>query len=1514
MTRFLTRLVLIALIVGFVFPAPQLFAQDASTRYKDPTYRFTEEDYDPDITQYDVSTLSAEDQIIAGLSASTDTLNGLNQAFGVINGDGQYRPGSLRNLKLKPSDKKRLIQIANGSLTERQKKSIFYDSRLMNLLVKLTSPREAGGGGLTYLKVGDLLRFRSDPRSKETENTDNISQHTYGKAADILEINKTRCVASSFFGGDEKLPPFPVKVAWQGGGPYDPSAEGRGSFDANLRNQAFRDILGTLPGDTYNGSIQGFNDVLQQTQRRVIANDLGLDPASLDYLVNNDVLETLGRVIVNKNLGFPQSPTALSGNNKTEVLRSIPQAFMEQSLNLPPGSFKGDLNDAIERLGRYKVALDVGADPADIIAGKVDEVRNSPYYQTYKETENAYRLVSGTLDKLKNNDADAYRQVGAILIADRLHYAPGERQQLINQASSKQVTQLNLGHIGDLKDFPGSAILMLAPGNESSKTKGEDYIAKVLLGANGDATLDQLEESIRTVLSAQMPILSAANTKGDVINFFENNNSDKSRTAFREIGAKYMEEAFDLPTNSFATTFINAKGSPSFDQFINRLGQRVLEEYAGAGENGFQNAIALNGLDVSKADYNLSLPAGTIKQFTDRKLNANELKKLVGQAYLRDMFSERYMVPEVGMASISFNDMFSILLGQVNDAATRAGASWVEEDLGLTPGSFASIFSGAEDADRMSYAGLSVVAGELFEVFDINLNELTSVDAITQATGAARIETVVGLTPGSWRESLAVVKSKNPDRFDTIFSSPTDIDAILGITSGATKQFLDGKLAPNDLAAQVGKPLFDKLNTDTLENKFGWDSRFKVDGTKILAAINKGDITETKQQLAKIGGFNLDFAFGYDSGTMRDWNQADNADARNRIIVRQGGKLYADRMGFDLNQRNDWVESYLTGNGSARQATINKIRSALEKPASTVTSEDFARSTRNEIDKSIGQLEESLDTFEESTGLGMGDAREQLNRVKNKLDDLSQTKYDQGRYDEVSRDLESVLSKVPTSSDETRDVLDQIVQGAKDRIATERGKLERSIPGATISIPQSDVLSFVNGDMTTAVAVITAATMAKQTTTDIGEAYNDATKKYELFRIIAGGWGPNDKLEDVLSKDAIESYKGKLEDYAATKADAILDQAFEHITKGVLNRDGTFNPGITPYNGSYVDLVKNTYFASSEARNDYFYGVLDSTIRKQDPSIPANFSETLLNGSNGERSSLILTYLEGKLGDNITATLPSDLQPIVRSFLTNFNADTGKILENNAIFTTWASATMSKYIGSTLPPSAYKMAIEYVTGTFDPKVLAAGEGVDASVATDNRAGFEALLQSTVGTAWIEKTMDLPVGEFQEYYNTYKEVQSAYKDFQAGNLDATQAVVLADELIFGGAISGFIGSIDETLGLPAGSTQSLISFAVTGNPIYLASFVFGLFFGTTIECPDLQLEAQKNVKLLLRETLNLGHDSAGMIPSQIIVYDPSYLRQLANKIKYNYAVCQEVEDARCGVFARPEYSKQVHIGF
>jgi hypothetical protein len=207
---------------------------------------------------------SAQLQLDMYLNSLSGEIQKEEAQVGSINASGEFEKGILDKLKLKPSDKKRLIKLFNGSLTDKEKQTVQYDAKLMELLQLLVTPTDLGGGGLDYVRVGDLLRFKQDPRSKETENTDNISAHQFGKAADITEINMARCtISGGLLGEDKALPPFPVKVIWQGGAPYNPNAQVLGSFDAVARSNALRDILGAIPGDSYSGSIQGLNDQLK---------------------------------------------------------------------------------------------------------------------------------------------------------------------------------------------------------------------------------------------------------------------------------------------------------------------------------------------------------------------------------------------------------------------------------------------------------------------------------------------------------------------------------------------------------------------------------------------------------------------------------------------------------------------------------------------------------------------------------------------------------------------------------------------------------------------------------------------------------------------------------------------------------------------------------------------------------------------------------------------------------------------------------------------------------------------------------------------------------------------------------------------------------------------------------------------------------------------------------------------------------------------------------------------------
>ena len=210
--------------------------------------------------------------------------------------------------------------------------------------------------------------------------------------------------------------------------------------------------------------------------------------------------------------------------------------------------------------------------------------------------------------------------------------------------------------------------------------------------------------------------------------------------------------------------------------------------------------------------------------------------------------------------------------------------------------------------------------------------------------------------------------------------------------------------------------------------------------------------------------------------------------------------------------------------------------------------------------------------------------------------------------------------------------------------------------------------------------------------------------------------------------------------------------------------------------------------------------------------------------------------------------------------------------------------------------------MQFATGTVDATVISENPSLVLSFAPESVTGV------------VDSVLGLDGGEFSQYYDKYQQMQQLYSDYQSGNLDEGQAIFAIDAIIFDGKLAELTRSDDDALGLPAGSSRLLIQYAITQNPIYLAQFVFNLFFGSSIECPDLQEEAKKNVQLLIQEIINQGENTARLIPSQIITYHQSYLTNLKADIRKNYSVCLDTKGARCGVFARPEYAKQVHIGF
>lgn len=1394
----MSRLLAFYLITSILLFPSGTWAQssDEGLRYGDPYVRITDETEEEE--GIDLSTLTPEQrarlEFTGAIGGSLETLDLVQAGFGTFNEEGEYKKGSLEALKLKPSDKKRLIKLATGNITEREAASIQYDARLLELLVKLTTPRDAGGGGFHYLRVGDYLRFRNDPRSRETEGADNISQHQFGKAADILEINKTHCTKDGgLLGSDENLPPFPVKVAWQGGGFYDPNAVANGSFDAIMRANALRDILGALPGEAYNGHIQGLEDLLQQLQRRVLADELGLTPESLDFVSDNGTLEALGRIELTDALNYPTG--ALQGENEDEILRSLPQSYLEDALTLPPGSLKGDdWNSALERLGRMKVAYDINVDPAEILRGNVDKIRDAAYYNYYKNVEAAFRLPSGSLEGIRNNRAEDFRKIGALLMADRLRYSPEEQLELVSKAGRNEIKQLSLARIGDIPTFPGSILPMIAPSESSSKAEGERYIARLITGSKVQSDTLSLPENITHVLDGVgIRHNSAKETTESLVK------SKESRRAFREVGATMMEEAFSLPQESLAQV-VRQHENPSLEQFQTRLGQRVLEEYRDVRMNRYNQSVATMD-DPAKVDTELHLEQGTTQRFNERQLSSNAYKLAVGKAYyaneFTDSFRDLYHIATTGLAGLSHQDMYDIVLGKTNNAAIRAGASWVEEDLGMVPDTFTVLFTDASAEDRLVSAGVSMIAGELFESFEASGQAVQNGDDLKRVIGQAKVETSLGLNPGSFRDSLNHVREKNSVRFSAVFDEPSAVDTILGLEGGTTKRFLDGQVKPEEIITQLPSVDLAVFSTETLHNKLGWDGRFAVDGEQLSRTLTNGSTTDvdtgatvtTRDLLAKIGGYASDFALGYEPGTFDRWSHAASQEERNRIVLRQGSKLYTERLGLEVDEASQLLDAYRDDSPALKNTIVTAFKKRIE------------------------------------------------GEVGNKL-----------------------------------------------------------------QIPQSDLLSIVEGDMPSVTAVLIASSQAQRIKADLDNPY-------QYLRTIIGGWSSLPDFETALSTEAIDRYNRVIEEFAATKTTELLDQQFERITKGILIPGGGFNPNASPYSQPILNQVSNYYFATKEARVSLFYSAIDAQLKRTNPNLPEDFSKLIMDGSTADRSDMLFSFLQTKLSDGILGELPTDMQAPVLAWLQNpSNVDLGEQLADSDVFTEWSSAVFARYTQNVIPPEGFKLAVDFALGK-----------IDASAIQENPDIFATLGRETF-TGFINQQLNLPIGQFTAYYDKYLEAQSIVSDFKTGTMSTAEAAFAVDQLILDGALTEFTSSIGDALGLPEGSFSLLVQYAITQNPIYLAQFALDLLgigdflFGGEVECPDLQEEAQKNIKNLIEQIADFGTESAYLIPSQIITYHPSYGRELADKLKQNYYHCFADPSARCGLFARPEYNNQVHIGF
>lgn len=362
----------------------------------------------------------------------------------------------------------------------------------------------------------------------------------------------------------------------------------------------------------------------------------------------------------------------------------------------------------------------------------------------------------------------------------------------------------------------------------------------------------------------------------------------------------------------------------------------------------------------------------------------------------------------------------------------------------------------------------------------------------------------------------------------------------------------------------------------------------------------------------------------------------------------------------------------------------------------------------------------------------------------------------------------------------------------------------------------------------------------------------------------------------------------------------VAAQASLDYTKGYVDKnksipqpklpDGSINPQYTSFvEGQKSAITSEQAKIVPNARKDLQFRYMDAqmsaTARMNGlPPIPQGFSRVMMSGSEDERNGMLLAY-----GVNyvlVSKLLPGDLRDnaYITSALGDFvkSRDVGKLKDAFSAqnLTTAAQNTLfnlidnklSEKIGIALPQDTAKNIYSYATtGNFQTKSF----GKD-------------FVQGQIG-GLLDKQLGLPSGTSATLY-------SNYKLFQAGKISQGDFILIAANIVFGKQLM----QLDSALGLPPGSTSSIVG-AVTaynisglGFSFYLAAAValYTILFGFSkvemqITCvgdytftswcredDSLYIQwSQANVRKMLSDILQIGDRTGnnGLIPTVMGTY-------------------------------------------
>jgi len=382
------------------------------------------------------------------------------------------------------------------------------------------------------------------------------------------------------------------------------------------------------------------------------------------------------------------------------------------------------------------------------------------------------------------------------------------------------------------------------------------------------------------------------------------------------------------------------------------------------------------------------------------------------------------------------------------------------------------------------------------------------------------------------------------------------------------------------------------------------------------------------------------------------------------------------------------------------------------------------------------------------------------------------------------------------------------------------------------------------------------------------------------------------------------------------------------------------NPDLNPQSEEYREglaqaIDKAVENAVPNARRKLMFRYLDAQLasvmaqNKDFPSIPPGFSETMFQGTSEERNNMFIDYgisyimaneLLGDLQESAT------VQNAINAYLADPNRDfdtfKDKLLDEEAL-----RGEIFGLIDSELNKLVADIGIPIPTTGIAENLynLATGKEVDPHF-IDN---WEAMGQNYI-SGLVDEKLGLPSG-------TTSRVYKIYKDLQAGNISTGDAIALIATAVFAEQLA----KLDQKLGLPAGSSASIITAAIWGGPMAWAAAIVTILFGFSkieyqVSCPGDYWSwctetkqiytqwAQINTRQLIDDMLRIEERTGekGLLPNIIGTFrweDFDYFYELegGNFMQERYPRRTPEERFRTGIkgLHQSDYMKEfVHIGY